>query len=338
MKLYLVFILGAFVYGFFELRFLIRLKIAPQILGISNENKIVWKKYFFKRILAVLVSIALWLVMLVGFFGNIKTSTYISQSLTKAELVFVLDVSNSMLSPMNNSSRLEKASDYIRTLASAMNSSMALVVFKGNAISLCPATTDFPAFEEALSWADPGVISSAGSNIGAGIDEAMRMAIQEGTARLVIVLSDGNDTGNRAKAAAEKAKNAGASLLFIGFGGIDLLPVFDSEGQKILSLSGKQIMTAQDTASIHLWAEASRSPYIDANDPDGLSRALEEIAAFQQKISGSQSTIKKTVRVDQDASGLLAFIAMLFMATIFILSTQPTERLYKKPGKKSRLA
>lgn len=332
---------GTSLFMLFELRFLIRLTRAPEVLGLSYHKAMAWKKHFFKLLLAGIFSVLFWIVAAIGMSGSVKTSRYISRDIAGRELVFVLDVSNSMLSPMDgSSSRLQKAVDYIRAMAAAMNgSSLSLVVFKGKAVSLCPFTNSFDAFEEALLWADPKAVSSAGSNVGAGISEAMRTDIAPGTQRLLVVLSDGNDTGGKARLEAEKAKKAGAKLVFIGFGSIESTPVFDSMQRAVLSRSGKQVFTAQDSASIQLWADASRSPYLDSAAPGSLALAMDALAdsfeGLDVSILNGKNGVKANIRVEHDAGETLALFAMLFMALAFVLSVQTPAKAAKKTHAKA---
>ncbi len=301
-----------------EARFIARLRRAPDLLGLAGPEARAWKRQASRRTWAAIAGGACWMAAAIGASGSLKSTRYLSEPVAGAELAFVLDVSNSMLSPLGDSTRLERAKEIVGALASGFEgATFSLVAFRGSPATLCPATGDRVAFDEALAWAGPWAASAAGSDLGAAIAEARRPELPPGGARAVIVLSDGNDTGGRAKAEAAKAAAAGDALLFVGLGGAESLPVFDRDGRPVPGRSGGQATTALNGVALRALAAAGRGLYLDASSPEAVDSAAARLATLRGQ-GGSRDA-----RVETDASPLAALAALAAAALAYLLSAPP---------------
>ncbi len=305
-------------YAALQAAFLRRLATVPEALGGTMEanGRARWRRYVARRAVGAAFGAVFWVLCALAASGAVRVPRYATQTVTGAELAFVLDASNSMLSADEGVSRLERASDFVSRLAAAADGAgLSVIAFRGRPVTLCPSTRDRKAFADALLWAGPAVTSAAGSDVGAAIDEALRPAFPPGAARLVIVLSDGNDTGGRAKAAAAEAAASGAALLVVGFGGDEPAIVVDPDGKPVVGDGGTPVKKAIDEAAMRDWAVAGRGEYLRASDPASLGRAA-AICASTSSSSGS----RRTVRVEVDASSALALAALAALALAALVS------------------
>lgn len=308
-------------YAILEARFAARLRRAPGLLGLGGPVAKTWRRYTLRRALAASAGAACWLAAAVGASGSLKSTRYLTESATGTELAFVLDVSNSMLSPLGESTRLGRARAFAGDLARGVDgATLSLVAFRGSPATLCPSTGDRAAFDEALAWAGPWAASAAGSDLGAAIAEARRPELPPGSARAVIVLSDGNDTGGRARAEVARAAAAGDAMLFVGIGDAKALPAFDQDGRPVPGRTGGQALTSLDAAALRALAEAGRGLYLDAASPEALERAASRLAALR----GEGGT--RDLRVETDASALAALVALAAAALAYLLAAPPLER------------
>jgi len=270
---------------------------------------------------------AFWIACAFAASGALTLPRYVSEPVTGAEIAFVIDASNSMLSAEGRRSRLDAAKEFSgRLAASAEGAGLSVVAFRGLPATLCPSTRDRKAFADALAWAGPTATSAAGSDVGAAIDEAARPAFRAGTARVIVVLSDGNDTGGAASAAAARAASAGAALAFVGFGGSAGSPVFDMDGAPVLGKDGRAVQTALDDAAMRGWAAAGRGTFVRAADPDAFAR----IAALCAGAASSTGR-RRDVRVEVDASPSLALAALSSLALAIMLSAAPRDSRRRVP-------
>ena len=306
-------------YAALQIAFLRRLAKAPEALGGSGfaaAGRARWRRYVARRVAGAAFGAAFWALCVLAASGSVRVPRYATQTVAGAELAFVVDASNSMLSADDGPSRLELAREFVsRAAAAADGAGLSVVAFRGLPVTLCPSTRDRKAFADALAWAGPAVTSAAGSDVGAAIDEALRPSFATGTARLVILLSDGNDTGGRARAAAASAAASGAALVVVGFGTEEPAVVVDMDGKPVLGDAGTPIKKAIDEEAMRDWAAAGRGEYLRAADPASLGRVASACAAVAAS-SGS----RRNVRVEVDASSGLAALALVALSLAAIAS------------------
>jgi Ca-activated chloride channel family protein len=135
------------------------------------------------------------------------------------DIVFVLDSSRSMLATDLRPTRLDRAKLAILDLIDRLESDrIGLVAFAGQAFLQTPPTLDYGAFRESLNAIDPSILSRGGSDLGRAIEEAAKAFPTESNVKIVVLLTDGEDLGGRAVAAARTAAEAGIKIYAIGIG------------------------------------------------------------------------------------------------------------------------
>ena len=94
---------------------------------------------------------------------------------TGRELIFALDVSNSMLAEDMSPNRLEVAKQSLNNLLSKLeNDKVGLIVFAGDAYVQIPITSDFSAARLFLNSVSTDMVSKQGTAIGSAIDLALK--------------------------------------------------------------------------------------------------------------------------------------------------------------------
>jgi len=331
-------------YAFLQARFLSRLLKVPEVLGVAGGSASAsasgsprgdpgsWRRYVARRVAASVAGGVFWIACALASAGALRLPRYVSEPVLGAEIAFVVDASNSMLTADGQGSRLEQAREFAaRLAATADGASLSVVAFRGRPATLCPPTRDRRAFEEALRWAGPTVTSSAGSDVGSAIDEATRPAFRAGTARVVVVFSDGNDTGGEARAAAARAASAGATLAFVGFGGPRDVPVIDVEGRPVSGRDGQPVLTSLDESDLRDWAASGHGLFVRADDPG----AFAQVAAICNGAAMSLGK-RRDVRVEVDAAPALAFVAMAALGLALVLSAPQHSRIARPEAQPSR--
>jgi len=135
------------------------------------------------------------------------------------DIVFVLDSSKSMLATDLRPTRLERAKLAIFDLIDRLESDrVGLVAFAGQAFLQTPPTLDYSAFRESLNATDPSVLSRGGSDLGRAIEEASNAFPSENNVKVVVLLTDGEDLGGQALAAARTAAEESIQIFTIGIG------------------------------------------------------------------------------------------------------------------------
>jgi Ca-activated chloride channel homolog len=137
------------------------------------------------------------------------------------DVVFLLDVSRSMLANDAVPSRLARAKEAARSLAAeALGQRVALVVFSGSQSVECPLTPDHEFFLEALAAASRESVSRGGSALADAIRFSVGQVFDDvaRARRTIVVLSDGGDPDAEAATAARAASALGIGVVAVGFG------------------------------------------------------------------------------------------------------------------------
>lgn len=137
------------------------------------------------------------------------------------DVVFVLDISRSMMADDLQPSRLERAKIAIGDCLDALEGDrVALVVFAGSSLVRCPLTHDYGFFRMMLADVEPRSVGRGGTKIG----DAIRMVQndvfdnQEKQFKDVVLITDGEDQDSFAVDAARALGKAGVRLIAVGLG------------------------------------------------------------------------------------------------------------------------
>ncbi|SIQ64196.1 Ca-activated chloride channel family protein [Alkalispirochaeta americana] len=141
---------------------------------------------------AVLFTMALALLV-VSLGGPQWGSRSVEEERRGLELVFLVDVSNSMLVEDVLPSRLARTREVARSVASRFpEASKGIVVFKGGSSVLVPLTGDPAAFDLAISYLSPSLVTSPGTDLNEALPAAADL-FPGGTPRhrVILLFSDG---------------------------------------------------------------------------------------------------------------------------------------------------
>jgi Ca-activated chloride channel homolog len=151
------------------------------------------------------------------------------------DIVFVLDVSRSMMAEDLKPNRLERAKLAIRDLLDKLDGDrVALVAFAGTSIVKCPLTQDYGFFRLMLDDTGPESISRGGTLIGDALRKTADEVYSDRLKRYkdIILITDGEDHDSFPVEAAKEIGERGIRLIAIGLGD-------EGEGQRVPVVSEK---------------------------------------------------------------------------------------------------
>lgn len=174
------------------------------------------KMLLFKTILSILTFI----VLIIGIANpqiGVKQDTIKGKG---AELMILLDVSNSMMAQDIQPNRLERAKLFISKLLDHLHHDrVGFIIFAGNAFLQVPITIDYSAIKMSLPQIDPSSISSQGTSIGEAVNLAQEsLGLTDTKNKGIIIITDGEDNDGEAENAIADAKKNGIKVLSIGVG------------------------------------------------------------------------------------------------------------------------
>jgi len=246
-----------------------------------------------------------------------------------ADLMIILDVSNSMLAQDLAPNRLENAKRAIAQLIENLHDDrIGLIVFAGQAYVQLPVTTDYSAAKLFLGTVNTNMVPTQGTAIGAAIDMGMRsFDFKNGTGKAMIIITDGENHEDDAVAAAKNAAGQDVSVHVIGVGSPDGSPIpYYQDGKQmgfIMDQDNKQVVTKLNEDMCREIAAAGKGSYVRAtNANSGFSLVMDQISKIQRKTVDS-----KSFKDYEDRFQFFLGCALLLLVVEFFISNRKSQRL-----------
>lgn len=202
-----------------------------------------------------------------------------------AEIMIVLDVSNSMLAQDYSPDRLERAKLAISRITDKLKDDrIGLIVFAGTSFVQLPITSDYVSAKMFLNSISTESIPIQGTAIGDAISTAVRgFSAQSEHSRAIIVITDGENHEDDAVAAAKQAVEAGIKVYTIGVGSADGQPI-PMNGELLKDKDGNIVVTRLDEETLRKVASAGGGAYVHAgNDEFGLTPIISDIRKMEDE-------------------------------------------------------
>ena len=202
-----------------------------------------------------------------------------------AEIMIVLDVSNSMLAQDYSPDRLERAKLAISRITDKLKDDrIGLIVFAGTSFVQLPITSDYVSAKMFLNSISTESIPIQGTAIGDAISTAVRgFSAQSEHSRAIIVITDGENHEDDAVAAAKQAAEAGIKVYTIGVGSADGQPI-PMNGELLKDKDGNIVVTRLDEETLRKVASAGGGAYVHAgNDEFGLTPIISDIRKMEDE-------------------------------------------------------
>ena len=206
-----------------------------------------------------------------------------------AEIMIVLDVSNSMLAEDYSPSRLERAKLAISRLVDKLREDrIGLIVFAGNSFVQLPITTDYVSAKMFLNSITTGSVPVQGTAIGDAINTAMRsFSVQSEKSRAIVIITDGENHEDDPVAAAKIAAEMGVRVFTIGVGSPEGKPI-PMDGELLKDKDGNIVVTRLDEKVLQDIAAAGNGVYVRAGNSEfGLNPIIDDIKKMEDELYSS---------------------------------------------------
>lgn len=262
----------------------------------------------------VLFSIVFLVLTLMRPWGDPRQETVRKKG---RDVVFLLDVSKSMLAQDLKPNRLERAKMAIQDVLKIMEGDrVGLVIFSGNNALKCPLTHDYDLFLTILEKVSPDDVSRGGTNLGDAIRTATTRVFgqKEGKYRDIILITDGEDHGSLPKNAADEAAKHGIRIHTVGLGSPDGTRVPIAGGQ-YLRYGNEYVRSKLDEKSLREIAATTLGTYIPvATGTMDLGQLYKQVIATAAK--REEESRRATIWSEWYQSFLLAALALLVIESL----------------------
>ncbi|MDW8295515.1 MAG: VWA domain-containing protein [Raineya sp.] len=252
------------------------------------------RKYFWLKLIFRLVYFNFFILALLGpTIGEEKQQVKVQGK----DIMFVVDVSDSMLAQDVLPSRLEKVKFELQNLLqNPLQARMGMVVFAQEAYQFCPLTKDYSLLQSVFI---PALSTQMMKNPSTQIYNAIELALQSllnesqdqihKRAKILVLFTDGEDWGENIITLAQTIKRKGVHLLVVGVGSEQGSPILtatgfkkNDKGEKVISKLNRNYLLNFVSQAEGKYFEISQEGQTLRNDMDKVRTTLEEIQGILQ--------------------------------------------------------
>lgn len=241
-----------------------------------------------REILKFIIWSMAWILIVIGM-ADPQTGSKLEKIKRKGvDMVFALDVSNSMMAQDITPNRLERAKQaIIHLLGKLENDRVGLVIFGGKAYIQMPLTTDYSATRLFLSNINPGMVPVQGTAIGDAIETSASVFGNTKQSKAIVIITDGENFEDDAIEAAKNAADKGFRVYTIGVGQPEGAPIPIYSGNTQIGYkkdaSGITVITRINEPMLQDIAKAGKGIFVRANNSQsGVQEVFDQINKLEK--------------------------------------------------------
>jgi Ca-activated chloride channel family protein len=242
------------------------------------------------------------------------------------EVMFVLDVSRSMLADDAAPNRLERAKQQIKDTVDEMaGDRVGLLVFAGDVKQQIPLTTHYDDFKQSLDEVGPHNVRRGGSRLGDAIEAASHAFLTKSNAhKAMVIFTDGEDQESEPVAAARKAHTeTGVRIFTVGLGDMDKgsrIPLESNDQRGYLEHDGQQVWSKLHGDILRQVTTETDGAYVPAG-----TKQVNMADVYHSYIAGVEQTEFETAKINQYEARYQWFLlpAVLLLLAEIVITTWP---------------
>ena len=233
-------------------------------LSLTSPSASLERQFFLRYILREGTFVLSLLSIVLASLGITWGTVPVEDDRTGLDVVFVLDISRSMLAKDVSPSRLEYAKTLALSLLDALGDArFSVVLYKGTAIRAIPLTEDREVLENFIRNVTPSFLQSKGTNLSSGLEEAAKCFPPESRRHgVVILLSDGETQKSMPSSVFGAYRQQGIPVFSVGIGTVegtvipDPTPIRGKDGKVVFSKLNRSLLqkVAKDTGGVYFEA------------------------------------------------------------------------------------
>lgn len=240
------------------------------------------------------------------------------------EVMFVLDVSRSMLAEDTSPNRLEKAKQYIKDMIQEMaGDRVGLVLFAGSVKQEIPLTNHYDDFAASLEEIGPHKIDRGGSSLGAAIEVAADSFLEKTSEhRAIVLFTDGEYHETQPIDAAQSAHDEHGTRIFtVGIGDSDAGAKIPQSGRSergtaFLKHQGQTVLSKRNDSVLEQIALSTDGAYIPAG-----TKQVDMAQVYVRFIANIKQQEFESARVNSSIPRYHWFLGLALVVLLFEMLT-----------------
>lgn len=285
------------------------------------QDELFEKKSAFSKVMPVLYLLAT-LFLVFAIVDLLSGSEEVKSKQKMNNVIFLLDVSNSMNAQDVESNRLDEAKNIIiNTMGKMKNDKVGIVVFAGEARSIMPLTTDYQTAETYLGGVETSIVKIQGTDYLRAMQTVVDKFrnIPKG-ARQVVLLSDGEDNEGNEKPASKLAAKEGISVVTVGIGSEEGAPIPEFVFGQLMGyktdMNRQTVISKRENLALKNIADQTKGSYVDGNNLENATTQI--IDGLRKSASSTESMVKSNNAIHYYQYFL--GVSIFFFILIFLLN------------------
>lgn len=280
--------------------------------------------HLLKNFLSAILLLTTFFLLVAAWSGPSWGRSPIEEPQEGLDIAIAVDVSRSMTATDASPSRLAQAKDVMQVLLSAFPSArFSVVAFSGTAVTLTPLTADRA---ELTRWVDelgPNVMTSSGTDLENGVDEALRtVGYSAARHRAIVVLSDGESRDGNTLLAARRAASASVAVFTVGVGTLEGGKIPDKDGF-LKDEFGFQVQTRRVDSDMRTLAVESGGQFFLAEDRAAVRQLQDLLSNLGNPASRGGVSLVAVPRYR-----LFLFLSLLTLTSFLVVRIVPWKGVF----------
>ncbi len=245
------------------------------------------------------------------------------------EVMFVLDVSRSMLAEDASPNRLTRAKQQIKDMVDEMaGDRVGLVAFAGDTRQSVPLTSHYEDFKQTLDSVGPHTVRSGGSRLGDAIAAAANGFLSKTNEhKAIVIFTDGEDQESNPVDVAKKLyADKGIRIFTVGLGDMDQgarIPESESRRGGFVQYQGQQVWSKMNGQVLEQIATETNGAYIPAG-----TRRVNMADVYHGYVANVEQTEFETAKINAYVARYQWFAvpALALLLLEVFLSTRAAKR------------
>ena len=295
-----------------------------RVISTAHYLKTGFGGVFVKIGLRTLFVVSIVLAILGPSFGESKREV---KSVGK-DIFILVDLSQSMNANDIQPTRLEKIKFELKNIVEAFSSDrLGIIIFSSEAFMQSPLTYDQNALNIFIETLNTSLVPNAGTDFGPPLETALEKLesddspLTQQKSKIIILISDGEDFGEKTGEVASDVEGAGIKLFTLGVG--------TERGSKIRTRSGfkknrdgDDVVTKLDSRSLRKLAADTDGKYFEINETNN------DVSRLINTINNIEGELRDSRQVDVSANRYYYFLAFaLLLIIIEVLTSVKTIRI-----------
>ena len=243
------------------------------------------------------------------------------------DIMIAVDLSQSMNAIDIQPSRLEKVKYELNNIIEQFNSDrIGLIIFSSEAFIQCPLTYDQSALGLFIETLNSRLVPRTGTDFGPALSLALdKLDTDESTidakAKIIILISDGEDFGDKTANVRTEIKDRGIKLFTLGVGTTQGSKINTANGYK-KDQAGNEVISKLNRKSLKELAARTGGKYFEINQRQN------DVSRLINTINSVEGQLRDARMVDVSANKYIYFLlAALVLLIIDLLTTIKTIRI-----------